>query len=297
VVEFYLGAVQVMKMLSSDAILGRLLSAAFLVVLTLIMISSSGCMQTGEETQAATPTLETPSLSTIFSEGEEAINTMLMSTAQPIRLTQTAMHDLEAGESWHRVSERDVETYEELSLVINYPYDEEYVDDEGQTAERRVTYMWIGSTQRPAAVPRLVRVGQIIIFEGYRIRILAIDQETVDVAISELGEPRPAATPTLSIYNTEPGEIAQPWFIRNVSHYRSIWFEILGVRVEETVDESGVRTEEATGYIQVWSVQEATDSIPIQVGDVIEFEGYRIRILSMDEGGGIVALADLSEIP
>jgi hypothetical protein len=110
-----------------------------------------------------------------------------------------AAYDLEPGETWYRIGTGDDMSYEGILSIGNGGEEiEEYVDEEGNTSERWIVWLWLTSAQHPAAQHRPVRVGDVIEFEGCRIRVLDTQDGRIDVAISELSEPRSMATPTLN---------------------------------------------------------------------------------------------------
>jgi hypothetical protein len=188
--------------------------------------------------------------------------------------------------------------YEGIDIAISGVVMEEYVDLEGGTSERWVAGMDIGSEQHPRALPRPIRAGQVIEFEGYRIRILDIRENEVDFAISRLNGPPPEATATLSIYNTELGEARHFVDQGSESRYGSLRYVFSEPRVEEVVDESGVVIEETVVSVRIWTDQSQEElNTTMRIGDIIEFEGYRIRLLWIyDDVTVFVALADLSEL-
>jgi hypothetical protein len=218
-------------------------------------------------------------------------------TIQPLIATESARlasYELEPGETVVPLAVPGDMEYGSIMIGFSGTRLEE---ESGQT-QRWVAFLWLGSEQHPSALPMPVHEGDIIEFEGYRIRILGIETGGVDFAIGESGRPPSQATATLSIYNTEPGESLHLDHIGNNQRYESIWYVANDLRTEEIVDESGAVTERKVVSIRVWSDQSSAEvSDTMGVGDVIEFEGYRIRLLSIHEETYWVAVGKLSESP
>lgn len=267
-------------------------------IAALILIMLTACSNIG------TPQLLTPTRS-----GETQPPTPQIPTTDPatieayearVEATSTAMYDteLQPGEIWERaVDDYPPVEYEDLYVSIGTPYATECTVGE-TTTETVVADIWIETEERPAAHPRLAQVGQVFELEGYRIRILAIHEHSIDVAISYLGISQSAAAVTYSNYNFEPGEEHYYCWIAEEYQHDLLWFTFSDPGYEEiAVDFCGV-VEPTYANLRIWT-QDSTVQYEgtVRVGDIIQFEGYQFRVLGFSQTLGILAVSELNGIP
>jgi hypothetical protein len=217
-------------------------------------------------------------------------------TIQPLIATESARlasYELEPGETVVPLAVPGDMDFESIWIGFSGTH----LEEESGQPQRWVAAMWLGSEQHPSAYPRPVHERDVVEFEGYRIRILGIDSGGVDFAIGESDRPPSLATATLSIYNTEPGEILRAPAWGREQQYGSMWYVFQDLRPQQFDDESSTDTGEAVVSVRVWSEQGSVDERQMRIGDVIVFEDYRLRLLKIGSSGVDIALTTLGDLP
>lgn len=185
---------------------------------------------------------------------------------------------------------------EDLMLVGDCWWIADYIDESGPAPGRWDASLMVGTAKYPSARPRAMEIGDIIEFANYRIRVLAIAEYDITIAIQE-------STQNLSdlpgIYNAEVGEVIQHRSIGNEAlpydGSEPLIMRFDNPRLIEPVEE-GIEEWEVTLWV---GLNESPDlqSYQVRTGNIIEFEGYRIRILTLFEDKAVfVATGKLSEL-